>query len=59
MAREHVPPHKWSLGKNGRHPGYWRTSRKKGKKLKTGKTYMMKEVRDEHGFFRGWRRVKR
>lgn len=58
MAKVYVKPHKWKLGKTGRHPGYWRNKRPKGKKRIVGKQYIMREVRDEQGYFRGWKRKR-
>lgn len=54
-----VPKHRWRLGKTGTHPGYKRRNRPKGKKKILGKKYIMQEIRNESGEFRGWKRVVR
>lgn len=61
MSKEvYVKGHKWKRGKAGRHPGYWRDKRPKGKKLIVGKKpIMLYPVYDEQGYRRGWRRKKR
>ena len=33
MAKHWVPKHRWKLGRNGSHPGYWRTTRQKSKRV--------------------------
>jgi len=54
-----VPAHRWRNGKAVRHPGYWRKLRPKGKKKIIGKQYVLREVRDENGMFKGWKRIRR
>lgn len=58
-TESYVPPHRWRNGKAVRHPGYWRVNRPKGKERILGKHYIMQEVRDRNGLFKGWQRVKR
>jgi len=55
----YVPGHRWKNGRATHHPGYWRPKRAKGKKRILGKQYTLREVRDENGTFRGWKRVRR
>ena len=55
----YVHPHRWRNGKAVRHPGYWRPNRKLGKERILGKQYIMREVRDENGMFKGWKRIKK
>ena len=51
----YVPPHRWRHGKSGRHPGYWRFKRPKGKKRIVGKKIPnLYPVRDEYGQWRGF-----
>ncbi len=58
-VESYVPRHPWSLGKTGTHPGYWRKNRPKGKKLIVSKIPTeLYSVRDEQGFYRGWKRKK-
>ncbi len=49
----YIPPHKWKPGKTGKHPGYWRKKRPKGKKRIIGKKPILYSVRDEYGQWRG------
>lgn len=58
-GKVYVRPHRWKHGKSGRHPGYWRPERKLGKERILGKQYVMREVRDKNGLFKGWKRVKK
>jgi len=54
----YVPSHKWKLGKDGTHPGYYRKKRPIGKKRIIGKNvYRYKNIRDEHGHILGIKRV--
>ena len=56
----YVNSHKWRNGKAGRHPGYWRPLRPKGRKLKVGdKPVELYPVRDQYGHLRGWKRKRR
>ena len=54
----YVPGHKWKLGHNGRHPGYKRKTRKKGKKrILTKLPSNLRGVRDENGLFKGYKLI--
>jgi len=58
-AKLYVRPHKWRRGKAGKHPGYYRNKRPKGKRLIVGKKPVkLYPIRDNQGFFRGWKRKK-
>ena len=52
----YIPPHRWKNGKAIRHPGYWRKIRPKGNRLKVGKKPVkLYPIRDNQGYFRGWK----
>jgi len=56
MASEYVRGHRWSLGRDGTHPGYYRKKRPKGRKrIVDKKPNLLYAVRDQYGHFEGGR----
>jgi len=58
MVKKHyVPRHKWSNSKTGSHPGYWRKTRPKGKKVKIEKKIIRGRIRRDQktGYILGYK----
>ena len=63
-GKHYVPAHKWKPGKTGRHPGYWRKTRGKGRRrIKARPIYARIDTyKDEYGQLkpeRKWTIIKR
>lgn len=55
MVKSWVRGHRWSRGKDNRHPGYYRKKRSKSKKRMLVKpSPRLYAVKDEYGQFQGY-----
>jgi len=55
VKRHYVPGHGWSRGRNKTHPGYYRNTRPKGRKIKLDKKPVrMYARRDRNGYIIGY-----